>query len=191
MTTHRDVSINTPLFVKGWQAIAYSRLWAMILLAVGVASSLTSAHAPLAAFATVAGLTLPRPRAIGMVMAIWLVNQGLGFTLWRYPLEQTAIAWGLIMGLGAFLAVLLSSRRPVLMQQTWGGYCRWGAVAFIGSVVLYQGLILLAFPLLSSGHSMGWGLVGKLVLKQGMWAGGLAAAHALWLKGALYQSPRR
>ncbi|MGB3615174.1 MAG: hypothetical protein WBA10_15380 [Elainellaceae cyanobacterium] len=191
MTTYQDASVRTPLFIKGWQAIAYSRLWTTIVLAVGVASSLMSAHAPLAAFATVSGITLPRPRAVGMVTAIWLVNQGLGFTLRGYPLEKTAIAWGLIMGVGAILAVNLSSHRPVMMQQTWGGYCRWGAIAFIGSVVLYQGLILLAFPLLASGHSMGWDIAGKLVLKQAVWAGGLVACHALWLKGALYRAPLR
>ncbi len=187
MTTRRDTSVRTPLFVKGWQAIAYSRLWPMILLAIGVASSLIYAHAPLPAFAAVSGMTLPRRRAFGLVGALWAISQGLGFTLRGYPLELTAIAWGAVMGVGALFAVNLSSRRPAALQRDWRGHWTWGAIALAGSVVLYQGLILLAFPLLASGHSMGWGVVGQLLLKQVAWATAIAVCHAAWLKGALYR----
>ncbi|MGF1514313.1 MAG: hypothetical protein ACFB5Z_11540 [Elainellaceae cyanobacterium] len=190
MTTGRDTSIRTPLFMKGWQAIAYSRLWTMLLLAAGVASSLISAHAPLAAFAAASGLTLPRPRAIKMVTTIWAVNQGLGFTLWRYPLETTAFAWGAIMGVGALLAVNLASRSPEALRRSWGGYWAWGAIALVGSVALYQGLIGLMFPVLAGGPALGWGMVGKLVAKQAAWAIAIAACHALWLKSAIYFSQR-
>lgn len=186
MTTRRDTSIETPLFVKGWQAIAYSRLWAMMLLGAGVASSFIYAHTPLPAFAAASGLTLPRRRAFIMVMTIWGVNQALGFTLRGYPLELTAIAWGVVMGAGALLAVNLSSRRLDLLRWTWTGYWLWAAIAFLGSFALYQGLILLMFPVLAGGHSMGWGVVGRLMLKQTVWAAGILGYHALWLKSALY-----
>ncbi|MGF1536725.1 MAG: hypothetical protein ACFB4J_09630 [Elainellaceae cyanobacterium] len=190
MTTRRDTSIQTSLFVKGWQAIAYSRLWSMVLLGAGVASSLIFAHAPLPAFATASGMTLPRRRAFVVVVAIWGINQALGFTLRGYPLEPTAIAWGFVMGIGALLAVNLSSRRLDPLRWTWTGYWFWAAIAFFGSVAVYQGLIALVFPLLAQGHSMGWEILGRLIMKQAVWAAGILSCHALWLKGALYRAQK-
>lgn len=133
---------------------------------------------------------LTRRRAIAVALLIWLVNQGIGFALRGYPLSAVAFTWGTLMGIGVLLVVAFASWRPAFSQSTWAGHFQWMAIALLGGFVLYQGLIMLAFPLLSDGHQMGWDIVGKLFVKQLVWAGAIALGHSLLLKRTLmYTQP--
>lgn len=168
-------------FAQAWRSLASSRWPPLALLSLGVASNVVYAHAPLVAFAAMSGATLTRRRAIVIPLLIWLVNQGIGFGLRGYPLTATAFTWGALMGLGALLVAVVASWRPAFSQSTWAGHLLWLAIAFLGGFGLYQGMIMLAFPLLADGHAMGWDIVGKLFLKQLIWASAIALGHSLLL----------
>ncbi|MGH8001559.1 MAG: hypothetical protein ACREPR_19590, partial [Brasilonema sp.] len=89
------------------QAIAQSQLWFFLLTATGVASnSIYYCTVPLVGFGVIAGSTLPRRKAITVLLTMWLVNQLLGFTVRNYPWMFSTFAWGWVMGIGAVLATL-------------------------------------------------------------------------------------
>jgi hypothetical protein len=78
---------------------------------------------PLVGFGAIAGATLPRRRALVTVVSIWLVNQVLGFGIRQYPWTLSTFAWGLVLGLGAVLVMLLASLKLKLTQNGFSAYC--------------------------------------------------------------------
>ena len=86
------------------------------------------------------------------------------------------------MGIGTLLVVTFSSIRPGFSQSSWTGHWLWVAIALIGGFVLYQGLIMLAYPVIADGHFMGLDIIAKLFVKQAMWMGAIALGHGalLW-----------
>ena len=68
---------------------------------------------PLVGIGVLAGTTLPRRRALTVLLTMWFVNQLLGFTVRGYPYTVSTFAWGGVMLLRATLAVLLASLRPI------------------------------------------------------------------------------
>lgn len=175
-------------FDRAWRSLARSRLLPCALLTIATASNIVYAHPPLVAFAAMSGVTLARRRAIAVAMLIWAINQGIGFGLRGYPLTTVAFTWGILMGLGTLLVVTLASWRPPFSQSTWAGHFLWMAIAVLGGFVLYQSSILLVFPLLTSGHYMGWDIVARLFRKQLVWAGAIALGHSLFLWRILISS---
>ncbi|MDY7015137.1 MAG: hypothetical protein SVX43_16385, partial [Cyanobacteriota bacterium] len=181
----REAQTRTRSFEQAWRSLADSRFLPFALLTAGTASNIIYAHAPLVAFAAMAGATLTRQRAIAVALLVWLVNQALGFGLRGYPLTSVALIWGALMGIGTLMVVAFASWRPEFSQSYPTGHFLWMAIAILGGFALYQGLILLAFPLLADGHHMGWDIVGKLFLKQFIWASAIALGHSLLLQRAL------
>jgi hypothetical protein len=127
------------------------------------------------------GVMLNRRQAILVASLIWLVNQAIGFSVRNYPFSATALTWGALMGIGTMLVVAFASIRPGFSQSSWAGHFLWVALALIGGFVLYQGLMVLAYPLLADGHFMGWEIIVKLWIKQVMWAGAIALGHGVLL----------
>lgn len=173
------MSTNSKLWSESWQAIARGRLWFFLLMLIGSSSSIVYAHAPSVAFATTAGVTLTRRRAVASAMAIWLVNQVYGYTLRHYPRTPDSLAWGLLMGVGTLLVTLLATLRPSFSQRQLAGHLLWVGIAVVGGFVLFEGMILFAFPLLTNGHSMGWNVLLKLFVKDMFWTGMIALCHGL------------
>ncbi|MEM9151128.1 MAG: hypothetical protein AAGB19_11820 [Cyanobacteria bacterium P01_F01_bin.3] len=177
-------------FSNGWRSLALSRWLPFTLLTLGAASNVVYAHTPLAAFAVVSGVMLNRQRAIATALLIWFVNQAVGFGLREYPLNATAFAWGALMGLGMVLAVVFASIRPRFSQLSWAGHVLWLVIAFLGGFVLYQGLIMMAYPMMADGHFMDWTTIAKLFRKQAIWAGAIALGHGVFLWRHLFQLRR-
>ena len=176
---HSPPTFNT--FQTAWAALANNPFLLGGLLIVGSATSVVAAHPPLVALAAMGGLMLQRHRAIAAIFLIWLVNQGIGFGLRGYPLTPTAFDWGLLMGLGALAVVVFASWRPTLGRTPWLGHWLWMAIAVLVGFGLYQGLILLAFPILANGHLMDWPVVGQLLQKELLWAGAIGLGYNFWL----------
>lgn len=176
---------KTASFSQAWRSLAHSRLLPFLLLAIGTASNGIYAHAPLVSFAAISGIALPRHRAITIALSIWLVNQIIGFNFRGYPLTGTAYMWGVLMGVGTLLAVMWASLRPAFSRSSWSGHFSWGMIAIMVGFVLYQGLILLAYPLMADGHTMDWAIVASIFGKQVMWAGALTLGHAALLWGQM------
>lgn len=177
---------STPLpratnFFDGWRSLAHSRWIPFALLALGTASNAVYAHTPLVAFAAMGGVVLNRRRAIAIALLIWMVNQAIGFGLRGYPLGATAFIWGALMGIGTLLVVTFASIRPEFSQSSWMGHWVWVAIALIGGFVLYQGLIMLAYPVIADGHFMGLDIIAKLFVKQVMWTGAIALGYGVLL----------
>ncbi len=169
-------------FSRGWRSLAYSHWVPFALLTLGTASNVIYAHTPLVAFAAMSGVILNRRRAIAVTLLIWLVNQAIGFGLRGYPLSATAFIWGALMGIGTLLVVAFASIRPGFSQSSWVGHGLWVAIALIAGFVFYQGLIMLAYPMIADGHFMGLDIIAKLFVKQAMWTGAIALGHGalLW-----------
>ena len=94
---------------------------------------------PFAALATVAALTLSVRRAAGLVALVWLVNQGVGFGLRDYPHTADTIAWGLVIGAGAFAALTVATlavRRGAARLVSPGAGC-----ALLGAFAMYEGVL--------------------------------------------------
>ena len=76
---------------------------ASLAISLLIVSSLTltlgfACALPLAAFATMAALMFEMRGAIAAMLAVWLVNQFVGFTIRHYPIDFTTIAWGCVLG---------------------------------------------------------------------------------------------
>ena len=168
-------------FSYGWRSLAQSRWLPFALLTLGTASNAIYAHTPLVAFAAMSGVMLNRRRAIATALLIWLVNQAMGFGLRGYPLSATAFIWGALMGIGTLLVAAVASMRPRFSQSSWLGHFLWVAIALLSGFVLYQGLIMFAYPAISDGHFMGWEIIAKLFVKQVMWTGAISLGHGLVL----------
>jgi hypothetical protein len=83
------------------------RFWLAILVAASLALTLGLACAvPFAAFAATAALTLTRRQALAAILAVWLTNQLVGFTVLDYPWTADAFAWGAVLGVVVILATL-------------------------------------------------------------------------------------
>lgn len=178
---------KTAKFETAWQSIANSRMWLLTLLVLSTASNGIYAHTPLVAWAAIAGTTLPRRKAIPFIAIIWLINQGIGFSVRGYPLTGVAFTWGALMGVGALLATVWSSIRPSISRHHLIGHLLWVAIACLGGFLLYQGPIMAAFPILADGHQMGWTVVSRLLVKQISWTGAIALLHSLLLKQRMQQ----
>jgi len=168
-------------WAQAWKTLAHSPAWLGALLALGTASNVVYAHTPLVAFAVVSGVSLPRRRAIAVALGLWLMNQAIGFGMRGYPLTATAFTWGALMGLGTLLVVGFASVRPAFSQSAWLGHGLWVLLTVLVGFVLYQGLIMLAYPLLAEGHAMGWDIIARLFRKQLIWTGAIALIHGAML----------
>ena len=189
MSDSAKISTLAQSFESAWRSRALSRLLTVTILALGTASNVLYAHTPLVAFAVISGIALTRRRAFSVALLIWLVNQSVGFGLRGYPLTTTAFTWGALMGLGTLLVVAFASWRPSFAQTTWLGHWLWLAIAVLVGCGLYQGLILLAYPVMADGHWRDGAIVVKLFVKQFMWAGAIALGHSLLLWRKLISSP--
>lgn len=79
-------------------------LWIALVIALATLGSFAYAcAAPLAAVAALAALTLGRTEGLVLVIAAWLVNQGVGYLLLSYPHTFTSYAWGVAIGVGAVI----------------------------------------------------------------------------------------
>jgi hypothetical protein len=112
-----------------------------LLVAASVGFSLGFACAvPLAAFATIAALTLPRREALLFTGAVWLANQAAGFGVLGYPTDANTIAWGAVMGIAALLAVIAGhwaagGRRTAVIRAL---------TAFAAAFVVYEAVLFIA-----------------------------------------------
>ncbi|WP_442679984.1 hypothetical protein ACSBM8_01900 [Sphingomonas sp. ASY06-1R] len=83
--------------------------WAGALALVTVAGTLAaSCMMPFVALAVMAAATLPLRQALAATALAWAAEQSLGFGLLGYPLEASAIGWGIALGMAA-LAVTQAS----------------------------------------------------------------------------------
>ena len=88
-----------------------NKLWSSTLIGGGTILGLVlTCVAPFAAVAALAARTLPLRRALGVVAAMWLANQVVGFTALGYPHDAATVAWGVVVLAATALATAVASR---------------------------------------------------------------------------------
>jgi hypothetical protein len=123
-------------------------LWLGLLLAASLGFTLGFVCAvPFAAFGAIAALTLDRRDALLVTIALWLLNQIIGFTVLHYPWEGMTFTWGAILGVVA----LLSTAAALTVTQR-----RWGAapavsVSFVAAFAVYEGSLYLVSATVMGG----------------------------------------
>jgi hypothetical protein len=127
---------------------------------------------PFAALAALAAVTLPTRQAAGLLGAIWLVNQVIGFTLLSYPHDGQAVAWGAIIGVAAFAGLIAA--KMAYGQETKLMSVRTVA-AFVGSVVAYQAIMFVGAYIMDGFESSTPAIVADVVRNDALWFAGLAA----------------
>jgi hypothetical protein len=133
----------TSAFAAGWR----HHLWLSLLVAASVGFTFGFACAvPFAAFGAIAGLSLPRRDALLLTLALWLVNQVIGFTVLHYPWDEMTFAWGVILGA---VAVLSSTAA----QAVTGRRAPFTAAlaAFVAAFAVYEGSLYLVSALAMGG----------------------------------------
>jgi hypothetical protein len=127
----------------GWRY----RLWLALLVAASIAFTLGFACAvPFAAFGASAALTLPQRDALLLTVALWLVNQVIGFTVLHYPWDGMTFIWGAVLGVVAVLstaaAQTVTRGRSVIAASLAG---------FAAAFVVYEGSLYLVSALALGG----------------------------------------
>lgn len=142
--------------------------WLVLLIAMALLSSFTFACVtPFAAFAVLTAATLSLSRALATMVAIWLVNQALGFFALGYPLDPSSFAWGGVIGIAALAATVAAAR---IGDGTWPRL----VAGFVASFAVYEALLYLAALYLGGSENFSAGIVAKLALSDTCWLVGIA-----------------
>src|SRR5262249_29557781 len=124
-------------------------LWAVLVVAASVASSLALACAtPFAALATVAAVTMGPRHGVALVVAAWLADQVVGYAVLGYPKTPDSYAWGVALGAASLLA--LGAARAVagpLRRSRAAG----PAAAFVAAFALFEAAIGVGTLVLGTG----------------------------------------
>lgn len=147
-------------------------LWSAILgLTAAMGSYGLACVFPFAALAALAAVTLPTRQATMLLGAMWLVNQGIGFTLLSYPHDGQAVAWGAIIGVAAFAGLGAA-------KVSFGAEARLislrSVMALAASIIAYQLVMFIGAYALDGFASSTAEIVATVARNDIMWFAGLA-----------------
>lgn len=136
-------------------------LWIALIAALTVIGSYGLACvAPLAAVAALAALTLNRTEGLILVVAVWVLNQVVGFVLLSYPHTPDTYAWGAAIGAATVLGYLAASA----VAPRTGSALIAAAVAFATAFVVYQiGLYAFGLATAYTGDTFSLAVVGEVL----------------------------
>jgi hypothetical protein len=154
-------------------------LWLAVLTGASVAFTLGLACAvPFAAFAAAAALTLSRPDALALIVAVWLVNQLIGFTALDYPWTASTFAWGVALGAVAILATIAGQRTVERLIGKHRVLSYTGA--FVVAFAVYEAaLFVISLTLLGGTEIYTAAIQGRIFAVNAMAFAGLLILHRL------------
>ncbi len=162
------------------QAIDNSRLWFYVLLGTATASNLVYyCTAPLVGVGTIAGSTVSRRKAIAVVLCMWCFNQFLGFTVRDYPYTPSTFAWGIVMGVGAILAVLLSTVKLSSVRKQPGGSYIWFLASLLLGYGIYELILWISSFALGGTENFTASILWDVLAGNAVWAIVLGLVHYL------------
>ena len=148
---------------------------ASLALSLGFACAL-----PLAGFAAAAALLLEPAAAVGAILAVWLVNQAVGFACLGYPMDAGTFAWGAALG-GIALLSLGAARLVFARARGVAG----AALAFGAAFVVYEGAVYAGCLVSSCGvNDFTPANVARILVINAAAFGALLAVSALALRAA-------
>jgi hypothetical protein len=127
---------------------------------------------PFAAFGVVAALMLPISSAMLVTVALWAINQAIGFGLLGYPLDGNALAWAPVM---LACALLATATAAVVVQTLRLNIAVTALLALAASYAAYELGLLAASRLLGGEDAMAADIVARIGLTNLLWLMGLVA----------------
>ncbi len=145
---------------------------AVLLTSVLVGSTLIACAVPLVAVAILAAATMTRRSAFLTLLLCWGTSQVLGFSLHGYPQTLFTVGWGVAIGLGGALALIVS--QMILRPGQVGPW-----------IVPTLGLAFIAYELTLFGFSKvtGWAcpftvdVVAVVATHEALWFAGLGLVY--------------
>lgn len=154
-------------------------LWILLLTAASLFVTLGLACAtPFAALATLAALHMSRRDGLSLIVAAWIADQAVGYGLLQYPRTAGSVAWGVVLGVAAILALFAADRLRARDRLAAG------ALAFGGAFVTYQAVLFAGTAMLASGpEAFSLPVVGWVLLVNVLSLVGLLLLHrlAVWI----------
>lgn len=155
--------------------------WQATLAASAVLGTLaTACMMPFVAVAVATAATMPRRHAAATVIAVWFVNQLLGFTLLGYPPTPSTVAWGAALGGASLLAMGVASR---LLDRPRANALLF-VTTFLAAFIAYEGA-LFAFALFAGGTGTFTApIVLQILTNDACWCAALVALHYVLTRAA-------
>ena len=161
----------------------------MLVVISAVSSWEFACITPFVAFAVAAGYALPARVAVLTVMAIWLVNQAIGFGVIGYPWTVDTILWGSANGTAALLAAVLAC--ATLRLGLRNNVTAIGA-AFVSAFGAYEGGLFVVTFALGGQDAFTPAVVGHVALLNLGWTVSLVGTYEiLRYSGAITAGRRR
>jgi hypothetical protein len=158
-------------------------LWILLLTAASVFVTLGMACAtPFAALATLAALHMSRRDGLALIGIAWVADQAIGYGLLGYPRTANSFAWGVILGVGAFAALVAAQALVDRLRDR--GAVLAGGLGFAGAFVAYQAVLVAATAALASGsEALSLPIVGSVLRVNLLSLAGLLILYrlAVWI----------
>ncbi len=151
--------------------------FALLTLACALASFAFACATPFAAFAVVAAETLPLSSALLVVLATWIVNQGIGFGALHYPHDTNTVLWGLAIGAAALAATLSAAAVLRLVSRT--SVTLTFGLALLAAYAVYKLVLFGATPFLGGEGAFTAAIVARIGAQNVFWLIGLVAASEI------------
>src|SRR6516225_8725378 len=148
----------------------------MLVVISAVSSWEFACITPFVAFAVAAGYALSARVAVLTVMAIWLVNQAIGFAVLGYPWTVDTILWGFAIGAAALLAAAVAC--ATLRFGLRNNVTAIGA-AFVLAFAAYEGGLFLVTFALGGQDAFTPAIVGHVALLNLGWTVGLVGTYEI------------
>ena len=160
---------------------------AILVIAISAFSFVFACAPPFAAFGVLAAMTLSRRDALRTTVALWLVNQVIGYAVLGYPRTVNSFNWGLVMGVVAVMASLVAWQ-IVSRLRTASGLTQ-ALVALGGTFAAYEAVLFtVAVAGLGGTGSFALPIVGRILVVN---VAALAGLYALYWVGAAVGLSRR
>ena len=161
----------------------------VLVVISGVSSWEFACITPFVAFAVAAGYALSTRGALLTVIAIWLVNQAIGFGVLGYPWTVDTILWGFAIGAAALLAAALAC---AMLRSGFRNNLTAIGAAFVLALAAYEGGLFLVTFALGGADAFTPAIVGHVALLNLGWTVGLVGTYEiLRYSGAIAAEGRR
>jgi hypothetical protein len=143
---------------------------------------------PFVAFSVAAGYALSARVAVLTVMAIWLMNQTIGFAVLGYPWTVDTILWGFAIGAAALLAAVLAC---VTFRLGLRNNVTAIGAAFVLAFGAYEGGLFLVTFALGGEDAFTPAIVGHVALLNFGWTVGLLGTYEILRYSGAVPTERR
>lgn len=171
---------------------AANAVWLVILTLAGLGGSLgISCITPFVALAVALAGTVRLAVALRAMLAIWLLNQLIGFTFLNFPRTPNTFLWGLAIGAAALLSTVAAAS---LLKRTATFPTITGlSFALLFGYAVYESTLFVAALFLGGVETFAPAIIAQIGFVNVVWFVGLAALNALvavLLKPWLGPAPR-